>query len=461
MGLGPGVSGSARGWSSARLRTGIQLGVAAAVLISVGACSSSSSSSSSSTASSSSVSTATSSAASSPTSASGAAPGVTATTVKVGQIDDLTAPLPGLFKGAQDGTQGYFDYINSQGGVDGRKIVLDTRDSAYQSGQVASEATAMTQSDFAMVGGFSLVDAAERAPVDLAHMPVVAYPLDPTLANDVNVYSPFPNTDNLYPLGIFKYLKQKFPTQIKHVGILYATATPATQAAETAFERAMTSQGFHISYKAGYGPLQSTFLSYVLAMKNAGVQMFFSLQLPDNNAATLAREFQQQDFSPINIEGDAYSNQLVKLAGSAANGMYLDLGYALYLGEDANVVPAVPVFDHWVRVANPAATFTLQTVYGWASAELFVDALKNAGPDPTRASLVSALNKITNFDASGLIVPGNPAANIPTQCFLLAQVKNGSIVRVPPTPKSSFYCGLTGYSKAPGYQPMVRPNPTG
>jgi len=36
-------------------------------------------------------------------------PGVTATTVTVGQVDDLTAPLPGLFKGAEDGTQAYFD----------------------------------------------------------------------------------------------------------------------------------------------------------------------------------------------------------------------------------------------------------------------------------------------------------------------------------------------------------------
>jgi ABC-type branched-subunit amino acid transport system substrate-binding protein len=49
-------------------------------------------------------------------------PGVNATTVTVGQVDDLTAPLPGLFKGAEDGTEAYFDYINSLGGVNGRKI---------------------------------------------------------------------------------------------------------------------------------------------------------------------------------------------------------------------------------------------------------------------------------------------------------------------------------------------------
>jgi branched-chain amino acid transport system substrate-binding protein len=45
--------------------------------------------------------------------------------VTVGQVDDLTAPLPGLFTGAEDGTQAYFDYVNSTGGVNGRMIRLD------------------------------------------------------------------------------------------------------------------------------------------------------------------------------------------------------------------------------------------------------------------------------------------------------------------------------------------------
>src|SRR5580698_7248649 len=40
------------------------------------------------------------------------APGITPHSVTVGQIDDLTIPIPGLFKGAEDGTEAYFDYVN-------------------------------------------------------------------------------------------------------------------------------------------------------------------------------------------------------------------------------------------------------------------------------------------------------------------------------------------------------------
>ena len=97
-------------------------------------------------------------------------------------------------------------------------------------------------------------------------------------------------------------------------------------------------------------------------------------------------------------------------------------------------------------------------MFGWASAELFVQALSQAGNPPTRAGLVQALNKVTFFDAGGLIPPGDPAAAVPSGCFVLAQVQQGVIKRVAPSPPVGFYCGDAGYRKAPGYKPVVRPS---
>jgi len=129
----------------------------------------------------------------------------------VGQVDDLTLPVPGLFKGAEDGTQAYFDYINSIGGVNGRKIKLDAQDSAYDPGTVAVATQAQIKNDFALVGGFSLVDSAEEPLVKAAAMPVIAYPLDPSLSNLATAYSPFPNNDNDVPLTIFKAPEGEVP----------------------------------------------------------------------------------------------------------------------------------------------------------------------------------------------------------------------------------------------------------
>ena len=387
---------------------------------------------------------------------SGSTTGVTASTVTVGQVDDLTIPVPGLFKGAEDGVRAYFAYVNSTGGVHGRKLVLDARDSGFQGGTVTQATGDQIRKDFALVGGFSLLDSAEQPLIDLAHMPDVGYPLSPQLAADRNVYSPLPNANDHYPLGEMKYLAQTYPEAVKHVGILWAKATSATEASETAFENALKAAGFDIVYDRGFSPLESTFLPDVLQMKSLGVQLFISNQMPDSYAATLAKEMQQQDFHPVNIEGAAYSSQLVSLAGSAGDGMYIAQPYALYIGQDASAVPAVALLDKWVKKADSSANFEIETLYGWASAELFTQALRAAGPDPTRAKLVQALGKVTSFDADGLIPEENPAANVAGHCWLLAQIKGGKVVRVAPTPPTGFVCTSGGYLTAPGWQPEQR-----
>jgi ABC-type branched-subunit amino acid transport system substrate-binding protein len=414
--------------------------VLAALALAVGACSTTGNSGSGSTGG----------------SGSGSTPGVTATSVTVGQVDDLTLPIPGLFKGAEDGVQAYFDYVNSTGGVNGRKLVLDARDSGFQGGTVTQATGDQVRKDLALVGGFTLLDSAEQPVIDLAHMPDVGYPLSPQLAQDRNVFSPLPNADDDYPLGEMKYFAQTYPDAVKHVGILWAKATSATEASETAFESALKAAGFDIVYDRGFSPLESTFLPDVLQMKSLGVQMFISNQMPDSYAATLAKEMQEQSFHPMNIEGAAYSNQLVSLAGSAGDGMYIAQPYALYIGQDASAVPAVALFDRWVKKADPSANFEIETVYGWTSAELFVQALRAAGSDPTRAKLVQALGRITSFDADGLIPQENPSANVPGPCWLLAQIKNGHIQRVAPTPATGFICSPSGYLTAPGFKPEQR-----
>ena len=388
---------------------------------------------------------------------SGPSPGVSATSVTAGQVDDLSSPIPGLFKGAEDGTKAYFAYINSKGGVNGRKLILDAQDSAFEPGQVATATGAQIHNDFALVGGFSLLDQAEQPLIDIAHVPDIGFSLSPSLATDPYLYSPLPNPIDNYPLGLFKYLKSKYPQAVKKVGIIWENATASTKAAENAVEAAMRGAGFDIVYDHGVGPFDTNFLPDIIEMRNDGVKLFFSTELPDNYAATLAKQFQQQNFKPINVEGAAYSDQLLSLAGSAANGMYIEQGYALYLGQDAKSVAAVGLFDKWMKKVDSKANFEIESVYGWASGELFAQALQQAGNPPTRSGLIQALNKVTFFDAGGLVPPSNPAAAVPSGCFLLAQVQNGQIKRVAPTPNVGFYCGTGGFLKEPGYKPIVRP----
>ncbi|MBF6555619.1 MAG: hypothetical protein IVW52_05510 [Acidimicrobiales bacterium] len=59
--------------------------------------------------------------------------GITSTSVSVANIATLS--LGGLFKGAEVGTQAYADYVNSTGGVKGRKIRVDSADDNFTRGE--------------------------------------------------------------------------------------------------------------------------------------------------------------------------------------------------------------------------------------------------------------------------------------------------------------------------------------
>ena len=116
-------------------------------------------------------------------------------------------------------------------------------------------------------------------------------------------------------------------------------------------------------------------------------------------------------------------------------------------------------FDEWVQKVDPkvfSSTEPVSAVYGWTAAQLFAQALKAAGPNPTRAGLTAQLNNITSFSGDNLIAPGNPAKNIPPSCWLLAQLKNGKIVRVSPSPSSGYVCSPGGNHPTNGWKPQTR-----
>ncbi len=376
--------------------------------------------------------------------------GVTANSVTVGNVSTLSL---GLFKGAPVGAQAYADYVNSSGGVNGRRIVVTSSDDEFQGAPNHQATQAAVASDFALVGSFSLEDSYGAA--------VLA--ANPTVSN-VSVglsqkASDLPNTFSVSPvrygwqLGGLQYFKQKYPSYITHTGALISSE-PAAQQTWTAEQQAMAILGYKVVSDPSYTVTQSDFTQDVIAMKNAGVKILFMEQSPENYAAALMQNLSQQNFHPIVVLGTGgYSEEFVPHSGGPANadGVWLDQDTALYLGEDASTIPVVKTFQHWVQVASPGFKPDLYTLYGWLSAELFVQALNKAGSDPSRGSLLQQLGKITSFTGEGLIGEVNPVAKTPSGCYIIARVVSGTFKRMddPPTSSSTlgFRCGEFFYAK--------------
>jgi hypothetical protein len=110
-----------------------------------------------------------------------------------------------------------------------------------------------------------------------------------------------------------------------------------------------------------------------------------------------------------------------------------------------------------VKKDHPGFTPDLYTLYGWASAQLFVQALQAAGKNPTRGELLSQLQKITSFSASNLIGSSNPAKKLPPNCYIMAKIVNGKYQRVDDPPNGGYRCDAPYYS-INGTLPEVNPS---
>jgi ABC-type branched-subunit amino acid transport system substrate-binding protein len=80
--------------------------------------------------------------------------GVTPNTIVLGQSAAFTGPAQQLGIQMRDGMKLWFDHVNRQGGVHGRKIQLVTRDDGYESTLAAENTRKLIQEDkvFALVG---------------------------------------------------------------------------------------------------------------------------------------------------------------------------------------------------------------------------------------------------------------------------------------------------------------------
>ena len=376
--------------------------------------------------------------------AASSSPGVTANSITVGSISDISAPIAGLFEGGKVGTQAYFAMVNSEGGVNGRKLLLNGMDSAFSSGTVANDAKNIAANDFAFVGGFSLLDGAEQPAIDTGHVPVVAQVLSPNLYTDPNLYSAMPLVTGGLSNGFFKWLKSKYPQDVKAVGVIGSNSAATAITAEHTFHNVTNNLGYNWVYERLATYTETSFLPDVIKMKNAGVKMFFEPAQQGAYISTMAQENKQEGLNALFVSG-ANSYEAGFNPGSAGNGTLIGTDTALYMGQDAKVVPAVATFDKWAKKVDPQTQLDLYTLYGWISAELFVQALKGAGANPTRASLDAQLNTITSYNADGLITPQDPAKKIPGQCWIVAEYENGTWKRIPPDPKAGFVCNPGGF----------------
>jgi ABC-type branched-subunit amino acid transport system substrate-binding protein len=367
--------------------------------------------------------------------------GVSDSEVTIANLADLTGPVPGLFKAAQDGMKAFVAYINSQGGVNGRKLKLTTFDSNTNATQHRIATSRACKQAFAIVGAFSVGDNGGAQVGEKCGIPNVIDAATSVDAGEAkNTFAVNPTPANFWPDGLPTYIKQKYPSVIKKAGSLTIDNAVTKLAADRAIYTAK-SVGFKFVYEELTPVIVSNFTPYVVAMKNKGVQ-YFTWSGEYQNLARLLQAMKQQNWRPkvIDVSPVAYSDDFLKQAGEAAEGILFYLNTAMV--EEASENPEMRLYIDWLKKTVPGARPDIFGVYSWSAGLLFVKALKAAGPSPTRKKVIDDLRNTHAWTGNGLQPPTDPGGGKPSPCVMYATVKNAKFVRA--YPDEGYDCKLGG-----------------
>jgi ABC-type branched-subunit amino acid transport system substrate-binding protein len=375
-------------------------------------------------------------------------PGVTASTITIGQVTTTSGPVPGLFQGANDGLDAVAAFVNANGGIAGRQLKVTHIDDTQDCNTYTQAMQRFSGSAFAVVGGFSLVDTCGKSTLQ-AHptLPYVGYTVDPTLLGLPNVYSAAPS-----PLGAattgYEWVKQKFPNDIKHTAALIPTSLVA---GEKQIQLTTESLGYKYVYSRNISNTETNFTSDILRMKNLGVKIVDFSEASIPMLVNFVQQAHQQGFKyDAMFGGGAYDSSFLKSLPNpgVANNLYTFGTYPNYLGSEANSAPGLQTLRQWLTKVKSGAKLSTFSINGWSSGLLFVQALAGAGPNITQASLLKALSSITGWTGGGVTAPFNVGQKQGTACVVVIAPKDGTWTRV--APASGYDCDGTYHNVSPG-----------
>jgi len=369
--------------------------------------------------------------------------------IVVGGLASITGPLPADFAPAIAGAQAYFDWVNANGGVNGRKIVLAYKlDDGSDPSEDATQARTLVEQNHV----FAVVPVATP---EFSGGPFLSQHDVPTFGLDVNTNadwagpSMFGNTGS-YTAFESAQLQAAYLAELHHVKAAALIAYNISQSSEgcQGVANAFRQYGVRIVFEDLAVPVPAFDLSADVArMKSLGVDMVASC-LDLSGDILLAHTMQQDGMTKVvQYWFDGYDQSALKTYASAMQGVYFMLQHVpfevtqLYPGR----YPAMDRFEAALARYAPGNPPSEAALAGWTSADLFVTGLRMIGRDVTRTRLVAAINSLTLYTAHGLVSPidwrtDHTGVSTIYNCSVFVQVRGHEFVPVYGTPPSVFSC---------------------
>jgi ABC-type branched-subunit amino acid transport system substrate-binding protein len=343
------------------------------------------------------------------------APGVTATTVTIGSHQPLSGIAAPGYSEISKASNAYFKYVNSHGGVNGRSIIYKVLDDAYDPSKTVTDVHQLVLQDhvFAVFNGLGTPTHEQVVPFltqqkvpDLFVASGCLCWNNPSSAPETFGWQ----TDYTREGKILgNYIKTKYPND--KVAVLAQGDDFGKNGVKGLQDEISSGNIATIQY---YNPTNTSITPLVQKIAQSGAQVVVLFTVPAFTAIYMltagALKFQPKVLASSNVGIDPTTlsgllEQFAKKAGAKVNGESLIQGIVT-----ANYLPSITeTSNSWIQLFKkihdqyiPNLPFDGNVVYGMAAAYTFAQALKAAGQNPTRASLVAAVEK-GGFSGPGLV----------------------------------------------------------
>lgn len=373
------------------------------------------------------------------------AQGVTDTEILVGHSGPQTGAAA-AYDQVRQGIQSYFNYVNENGGVNGRKLKLIPYDDTYQPNQFVQNTKRLVEEDkvFALVGSVGTPNiAATEKYIEEKGIPLVGY----TSGTSQFVNPPKKNffshlmNYNIEGRIFLDYLVNELGA--KTVYISYQNDDSGLDFLSGINER-INEQNYEIEVlkETPHLPTDVDFSSIAYDISKLKPDAVLMLSTPQP-AAKLKQELHKtgQDDIPYLVPSTGGNDpNLFNLAGKEIwEGAYSTTSI---LSSEYSDEPSLKIFEERYPQDFPKSTVSGISQWGWGVAQIFVEAVERAGEDLTWENLITQLETMDNWDGS--IYPSitySPENRYGNTTLYITQAKDGKIV---PISEQITYDPLTG-----------------
>jgi branched-chain amino acid transport system substrate-binding protein len=336
-------------------------------------------------------------------------PGASDTEIKIGNINPYSGPASSY--GVIGKTEAaYFNKINADGGINGRKINFISYDDSYSPPKTVEQARKLVESDGVLLIFQSLGTPTNTAIQKYMNGKRVPQLFVATGATKWNDPQNFPWTMGWQPNyqsegHIFaQYLLQNYPRG--RIGILYQNDDSGKDYVK-GLKDGLNGK-MQIVAESPYETTDPTIDSQIVSLKASGVDVFYDATIP-KFAAQAIKKAAEIEWRPIHLLMSVSNSvgSVIKPAGFDISRGILSTGYVKdptdpQWKNDTAYNEWVAFMDRYYPDGDRISTFT---VYGYLAAQTMIQVLKQCGDDLTRDNVMRQAANLHDLPL-GMLLPG-------------------------------------------------------